>query len=673
MPPATRSKSAATPAKQGGKGPKTKEVQKNRPPPLKSALRSTLQGPVRARQVAFSTEDDPNMVHVHLRTTPYPSPAQMQSEKFSPKVPIDHSKRKEREELLKRVEILIGAKDKRAWGLPTPPQSPRGGRISPFIGPKKGPVEESAKKPADTVMPEKTGKAEPPKEEELVPLTSMHIDWVRDTIPEGLVLPASIENILIKPDADIHMEEICTAFDFLKTQIQSHCRAFYCPEKPARKEAIPSFTYLKVKHPELFRYIQYVADGSQYGWDNLIKIGPQRENLVYGIISRAIIAHVFDAELFGASIEHKEALLEMCREYLYFDAFVRNTHRAEIIRSILLNEATRHSEAPYTYFTPAINSLSTRIHHMLTPLHDPEYASHIPPAKPLRTIIQTALKIHLAIRLAGANGTVYRFELPHKLSPWDRQTMNCINQIKMDLTVHHGEEPLVKIACFPAVYATVPGGPTLERFEDPAFVEEWKNTADPDVNVDSDADSDADSDEEGKENEYEYENGNGNERKKTGSKPIITTYPITLADVVLENTPSSRATFLTLSQTMAAEQATMSDKRFHNLTGINRARNNRINKIVRRAPGVLSRAVKLGLAAAASFYLYRNRNKMAVLHVVPAMNKWWKQMKTPEQVVKAITATAVKTAAATTTTTTMMTLTPETVLSKAAAGFTTPP
>jgi hypothetical protein len=448
-----------------------------------------------------------------------------------------------------------------------------------------------------------------------------------DHIPEGLELPATINNILVEPESEIKMEEICSAFDFLKTQIQVHCRQFYSYTAPAVDRVEPSFTYLKVKHLELFRYIQYVADGSQYGWDKLIRIGNQRENLVYAIISRALVSHVFDAELFGASVEHHEALLKMCREYLYYDAFVRNTHRAEMVKSILVSEAKKHGNAdksPYTYFQDAISLLERRINALLQPLRFADPTSPlIQPQESLHSILQTTLKIHLAIRLAGANGTVYRFEDPQKYSPWDASNMNCINQRKMDLSVHHGEEALVKISCFPATFATVPSGPNLEQFTDAAFVEQWINTADPDVAPDDDDDDE----------KKQQKTPDQTEEEPPQGKPIITQYPITLADVVLENTPPAhdRSIFTTLEETMRREQLAMTDRAHRALTSIHRARIRRAQKFAaflhrivtpttRR--GRIAKRVGVGLVAAtaataavSSYWLPRVRGRV----VAPAL------------------------------------------------------
>lgn len=599
--------------------PQSKQVRKKHQALLKSALRPKLGGPTRARKVRFGIEHDHDAIRPSLSPTPPltstpeenvaakkhsvevaidhgerkkreppstpPQHGNVAPEKHSAQALIDHGKREEREELLKRAAKALDARAKAAHALPTPPQSPRGVRGSPFDEPERVLSRKGRKqtKPSATPKNAKPSKETTPlRQGGLVAPTSRYIDVVTDDIPHIVEMPATIDNILIEPNADIKMEEICTAFDFLKARIQTHCREFYSYEKPAENEPIPSFTYLKVKHPELFRYIQYVADGSQYGWQNLLTVGTQRENLVYGIISRALIAHVFDAELFGASAEHEEALLEMCRKYLNFDAFVRNIHRAKIIRSILC-EAAEHltsGKNPASYFSAAMITLEGRLNLLLQPLQDSKSASSsLNLKKSLHFILQASVKIHLAIRLAGSNGTVYRFEHVHKNTRWDGQTMNCINQRKMDLTAHHGEEALVKVACFPAVYATVPSGPNLEQFVDPAFVEEWKMTAD-----------------------------------EEGSKPTITTFPITLADVVLENTPHDRSDLLTLSQTMAREQARMSDQKLLKLTGINRARNNRINKLVRRAKKTASGAVKgmrLAMTAAGLWYLYRSRGAAA--------------------------------------------------------------
>lgn len=485
---------------------------------------------------------------------------------------------------MKRAERILNKRKKKDPSLPTPPQSPTGGRTSPFEEPIEH--EDTAETTEQDLVRLDTPKGEEaPRQAFSLGPTSRHIDLVRDDIPDELEMPATIDTILVEPTADIKMEEICTAFDVLKTQIQRYAREVYSYDKHAKGQALPSYTYLKVKHRELFQYIRYVADGNQYGWDKLIQTGNQRENLVYAIVSRALISYVFDAELFGAALQHNGALLEMCREYLHYDAFVRNGHRAEIITSILLDEAEKNSDSDqsqYTYFSAAITSLERRIDLLLEPLRrDKPATSPQLPEVSLYSILQTALKVHLAIRLSGSNGTVYRFQHPHKLQPWDAMNMNCVNQRKMDLTVQHGEAPLVKMSCFPAVFATVPSGHNLEQFTDPDFVEEWKNTADPD-----------------------QEDGEG--------KPLITEYPITLADVVLENTPvTDRSGFVNLDQTMRREQLAMSDEAFLELTGIDRKRIARINKIVKRTKKAV-KGVSVGLAAAvAGWYLYQCKDDIA--------------------------------------------------------------
>ena len=543
--------------------------------------------------------------------------------------------------MLIRAGRIIKARAKTAGTLPTPPQSPPGAKSRPADKPRQtdavgASTGEAAKTTgqASKKHVKATKNTTSSTEEKYVIATFRHIDKIVDHISEGLELPATIDNILVDPESDIKMEEICTAFDFLKAQIQVHCRQFYSYTAPAADRLEPPFTYLKVKHLELFRYIQYVADSSQYGWDKLIKMGNQRENLVYAIISRALISHVFDAELFGASAEHDKALLEMCREYLYYDAFVRNTHRAEMVKSILVSEAKKQAianKSPYTYFQAAISLLERRLDALLQPLRFVDPTSPlIQPQDSLHSILQTTLKIHLAIRLAGANGTVYRFEDPHKLSPWDASNMNCINQRKMDLSVHHGEEALVKISCFPAAFATVPSGPNLEQFNDTTFVEKWINTADPDVAEDEEEDN--------KEKEED-------EDSEPRGKPIITQYPITLADVVLENTPTTdRTGFTTLHETMRREQLAMSDEALLALTGIHRRRIQRAHNVGRflhriakptTRRGKIVQRVGLGLvtataAAAASWYLYRVRGRVA-----PVVRGLWEQRRAPRMEVLA--------------------------------------
>lgn len=563
MAPVTRRASAERTTKHNEDSGIKKE-RKDRPSPLKSAMRDGVEEPRRARQVTFNTEDPDNKVKIHHPATPHPKPKHGKNGSSSPR--IDHSKRKEREKLLKRADAARDKRNKAISELFTPPQSPA--RKSPQ---RKSPFEEAeiieseeqseeleeddAEQAPEKEEGEQLGETQPPTKLISRKLSQKDIDIVFDDIPVGVKMPASIDTIYENPSVDIKMEEICTAFDFLKSQIQLHCRQYYSYARE-KDQKIPSYTYLSVKHPELFRYIRYVADGSQYGWDKLLRIGTQRENLVYGIISRALIAYVFDAELFGAHPEHGEQLLEMCREYLNYDAFVRNIHRAEIITSILLEDNKDNhlnlGEKNYRYFLHAVHDLAFRIDAMLCCLQlSSETSSMGDVRQSLREILHTAVKLHLAIRLAGCDGTVYRFEHAPKNTHWDSTTMNCINQRKMDLTSHHGDETLVKIACFPAVYATVPSGPTLENFADPDFVKGWQRNAD-----------------------------------EEGSKPEITTYPITLADVVLEYTPHDREGFMTLPQTMAREQMAMSDLQFKNLTGLSRgslSTRKRIFKIAKRA------------------------------------------------------------------------------------------
>jgi hypothetical protein len=576
MAPITRRKSASARPKKDNTEAKIKKAPKTRLSPLKSAIRDKLHGTVKVRRVKFQHEDDDTTVHVHLPTTPHPMAENALSAFPSPQAPTCQSKREEQEELLKRAARILEKRAKSTTGFQTPPLSPEGRRSSPFEDPAKATEKKQTEKAARNKILTSIEETSASNEDEFVRPTSEAIDLVKDEIPNVVGMPASIRKILVNPTTDIKMEEICTAFDSLKAQIQTHCREYYSYSMTPETRAIPSFVYLKAKHPELFRYIQYVADGSQYGWDKLIDIGSQRENLVYAIISRALISHVFDAELFGAAVEDEEKLLQMCREYLNFDAFVRNTHRAETVLSIL-RENGRKDSSPDS-FTAAVHSLRQRIDVMLRPLGQKPQIRSTEYAKSLNSIIATALKVHLAIRLVGASGTVYRFEHIHKLAHWDGTTMNCVNQRRTDLTPHHGDEPLVKICCFPMVEATVPSGPNLENFADPAYVEEWKNTADPDAEKDS--------------------------------KPIITIYPITLADVVLENTPmTDRSNFTTLAQTMFLEQTTMSDGEFLSLTGIDRARRRRFKKIVKGAKKTVSHAARTGAglaAAAATWYLYQN-------------------------------------------------------------------
>lgn len=365
MAPVTRRASSESNAR-GGKDQKSNRIGKNRPSSLKSSQREKLKGTANARTVTFQDREQEISDHAQLPTTPYPTPDHIHfatsKEPYSQSL-IYVSKRREQENLLRRAERSLGAISRKAYDMLSPPQSSSDERTSRFNESTKPSEGTRSKQRTGIIKSAKTIDVKPQRPLKIVKedvVTSKIVNELKDDIPEDMEMPGTIEDILIEPNADIKMEEVCSAFDYLKVQIQLHCRSFYSFHMPPDTEHVPSFIYLKRNHPELFRYIRYLADGSQYGWDQLLTIGPQRENLVYAIITRAIMTHVFDAELFGASPEHQEALLKMCREYLNFDAFVRNTHRADIIAPVLLTTAEEYDKDgkdPYSYFSPAIDSL----------------------------------------------------------------------------------------------------------------------------------------------------------------------------------------------------------------------------------------------------------------------------------------------------------------------------
>lgn len=456
----------------------------------------------------------------------------------------------------------------------------------------------------------------------------MPVDDVQDAIGDARTLPEEIENVLVNPKFDIKLENICAAFDCLKQKIRGHCRDHFAEQIASSDRSFPFFTYCKAHHPQLYSYIRYVADGSQYGWHKLITAKNQRENLVYAIVARALIAYIFDAELFGASSVHEEELLDMCREYLYYDGFVRNKCRAKIVNRILQEnnanmkkerdrresqiEAQRYKPhrnnsasdissyvAPEAvdYFSPAIDSLTHRLQILLEPLIDrASDNSSVPKAAlhkwRLRGLIEFAHKIHVSIRLHGKSGSVFHFEDMTKNQYWDSSKMECVNKAKMDLTAEDGPYPLVKVPCFPAITVYVPSGPTLDQFEDTEFTSRWKQCQeDPDP--------------------------------VKRPKSTVIAYPITLADVVLENTPkippryagasasSSRtkevnpsgdqntnatdeketpqtaASNRSLDDTVAHEQSLLTDAQLLRLTGIDRRailhRRRRIQRICKNA------------------------------------------------------------------------------------------
>ncbi|KIW69567.1 hypothetical protein PV04_05437 [Phialophora macrospora] len=305
----------------------------------------------------------------------------------------------------------------------------------------------------------------------------------------------------------LDLGEISALFMVLQEQISAFCkRHFNFDLTPAQEEAWP-LHLLVTKHKPLFEVTQWIADGSGCGWRNFFTKKENRRHLVHGIIGEFFQQHIFKHTAFGIREDMVEALEDIDREYLRYDAFVRNKKKAAYLEKSRLKDGyfpTPGSRPQQPQYPPthqyqrdvdlAVRRLVSTILQVLEPLLPPpcfdplvrrsrQTTSQRNQGALMRNgiwfdlfdLISKAATLHHCIRFAGASGLVVRIA-PHvakgtMFTVDDADRNICVNAAELNASASRPQGTgtdarlRVKMTCFGRVEAVMPRGLDLEQME----------------------------------------------------------------------------------------------------------------------------------------------------------------------------------------------------------------
>ncbi|KPI35884.1 uncharacterized protein AB675_10509 [Cyphellophora attinorum] len=313
---------------------------------------------------------------------------------------------------------------------------------------------------------------------------------------------------LVKEPQPIHAAaEVGALFAELKAQLHEFALKNFSFELEAPEDW--PLHELAERYRPLMMTAQFIADGSQYGWQHFFATPHSRSALVYGVIGEYIRQHIFSVPSFGLSEDDAKSMDDIDFEYLRYDSFVRVKHRASLLRDILDHHDWKTASAS------AVEGLASQLLDVLTPLLPNEVFSYDPTtrqfqlsksmeANDARQHLQNALEALLtkasalswSLILTGRNGTVFNLaQHIQKGEKWygDQQApQNCINKDMVYRTQAHGfsaskeirddalsfpngvadtdgdndtkpYRPRIRMTCFPRVEMYVPHGPDMEE------------------------------------------------------------------------------------------------------------------------------------------------------------------------------------------------------------------
>ncbi|EXJ59743.1 hypothetical protein A1O7_03890 [Cladophialophora yegresii CBS 114405] len=309
-----------------------------------------------------------------------------------------------------------------------------------------------------------------------------------------------------KAPRPLDLGEISALFMVLQEKISLFCKTHFDFELTPDQQEAWSMHLLDTKYKALYEVTQWIADGSGCGWRNFFTKKENRRHLVHGIVSEYFQQHIFKHTAFGIPEDMLEELEDIDREYLRYDAFVRNKKKAAYMEnSRFVDEyfPTPGDHPPHPEYPPnhqyhddvdlAARRLATTIMQVLEPLLPPPCfdplqvrqwrmsASQRDLAALLRNdiwfdlvdLIRKAVALHHCIRFAGHSGLVVRIA-PHvakgtMFTVDDADRNICVNAEELNSSASRPQGPdarlRVKMTCFGRVEAVMPRGLDLEQME----------------------------------------------------------------------------------------------------------------------------------------------------------------------------------------------------------------
>ena len=291
---------------------------------------------------------------------------------------------------------------------------------------------------------------------------------------------AQLVNEIRSAPRALEVKQMADLFRHLKTEMRKFCEDFFTFELDENQSTAWPLHLLKTDYEPLKRVTQYIADGSQHTWRTFFTSVDHRPHLVYGILGEFFKQHIFAATAFGMSTKEIEELEKLDRTYMYYDAFVRAKHRANLLEQQLDAKAIIHESHDLQL---AVAQFAEDLFYVLEPLlptfmiaeDSPMAASENASLESklrlgLEDLTRFAARIHQSIRLTGKNGTVVRFCQPSKKGEQLNELgpQNPVNQTYLDEThrMTDSDKPIIKMTCFSRVEAYQPFGPDQLELEE---------------------------------------------------------------------------------------------------------------------------------------------------------------------------------------------------------------
>jgi hypothetical protein len=274
----------------------------------------------------------------------------------------------------------------------------------------------------------------------------------------------------------LELHHVGPAFAHLQTSIQDFASRFGHGDLTPNERCVWPLHQLETRHLPLMLITQYLADGSQYGWRNFFTVPESRTALVFAVIGEWLTERVFNHTAFGFDSESLRQLEDMDREYLHFDAVLRNKKRAKLINAFL----SRDKDQVKSNLKNAVEELVDELLLVLDPVLVP--GLHLSPAKwrrgrrgddmrqELTEIVHQAATLHRAIRVLGENGTIVRIAPSvqkgseyHSNAPFVVVNPKMVKDTRDHAKDGDAAKLLIKMTCFSRVEAYVPHGPDAEE------------------------------------------------------------------------------------------------------------------------------------------------------------------------------------------------------------------
>ncbi|KAJ9611357.1 hypothetical protein H2200_004541 [Cladophialophora chaetospira] len=346
-----------------------------------------------------------------------------------------------------------------------------------------------------------------------IPSAAAPLESVSDGATYGDAVEAARQLFLDIEEAPqpLDLAAISALFHILQEEISKFSKSrFNFVLTPEQEQAWP-LHLLKKEYEALFNATQNIAANPSCGWRNFFTKSAHRPHLVHGIIGEWLIQRVFKHTAFAVPDALVERLASVDREYLRYDAFVRNKMKAAVLNrpdaadffsadpedvaegpeSSRVDEERRSKYASHVDLKA--RELANQLMQVLRPLLPPPIFDPLVPryrqtfedkadsAKlqnkiyfDLVDLIAEATNLHHCILLAGRDGLVMHF-VPHvqkgtMFTVDDADRNICVNAYELNNDEHRPSDRegrlVVKMTCFGRVQAVIPHGPDLLEMED---------------------------------------------------------------------------------------------------------------------------------------------------------------------------------------------------------------